>query len=72
MGKGDKIEFNFHGFGLISKEEAIVYDITDEYIQIDAEEEEKYRYKFSLKNGRCLNDNTDMGCKRTFDINTLK
>ena len=70
MKKGDKIEFDFHGFGVISKEDAIVYKITDEYIQIDAEDEE-YRYKFSLKNGRCLNDNTNMGCKRTININKL-
>ena len=68
MKKGDKIEFNFHGFGLTSKEEAVIYKVTKEYIQIDAEDEE-CMYKFCRKTGKCLNDNTYMGCKRTMDLN---
>ncbi len=70
MKKGDKTQFNFHGFGVISKEEATIHKITKEYIQIDAEEE-KYMYKFCRKTGRCLNDNTGMGCRRTMDLNAL-
>ena len=70
MKKGDKIEFNFHGFGVVSKEEAIIWKVTKDYIQIEAEDEE-YMYKFCRKTGKCLNDNTYMGCKRTMDLNAL-
>ncbi len=70
MKKGDKIKFNFHGFGTVSKEEAIIWEVTKDYIQIEAEDEE-YRYKFCRKTGKCLNDNTYMGCKRTMDLNSL-
>ena len=67
MKKGDIIKFNFHGFGLISQEEAEIYKVTKKYIQIDAEDEE-YMYKFCLNTGKCLNDNTYMGCYRTMDL----
>ena len=70
MKKGDEIEFNFHGFGKVSKEKATILKITDDYIQIDAEDAE-YRYKFCRKTGKCLNDNTFMGCYRTININAL-
>ena len=70
MKKGDTIEFNFYGFGLVSKEDAEIHKVTKDYIQIDAEDEQ-YMYKFCRKTGKCLNDNTDMGCKRTMDLNAL-
>lgn len=62
--KGDEISFNFHGFGLVSKELADVYKVTKDYIQIEAEDEE-FMYKFCRKTGKCLNDNKYMGCYRT-------
>lgn len=70
MKKGDTINFNFHGFGMVSKEEATIWKVTKDYIQIDAEDEE-YMYKFCRKTGKCLNDNTYMGCKRTMNLNAL-
>ena len=64
--KGDIIEFNFHGFGLVSQEDAEVTEVTDKYVEIDDE------YKFDLKTGKCLNDNTHMSCYRTLPKKHLK
>lgn len=60
--KGDKIKFNFHGFGLVSQAETTVTKIGRDYIQIEEGEPE---YKFDKITGKCLNDNTYMGCRRT-------
>ena len=70
MKKGDKIEINFHAYGLISKQLETICEVTNSYIQIDAEDE-KYKYKFCRKTGKCLNDNTFNGSKRTIDLNNL-
>jgi len=69
MKKGDKIKFNFHGFGLISQEETFITKVGKDYIQVDAGEPE---YKFDKKTGECLNDNTYMGCRRTLPKEYLK
>jgi len=60
--KGDAIKFNFHGFGVVSQEETEITKITKDYIQISDGEPE---YKFDRKTGKCLNDNTDFGCRRS-------
>jgi hypothetical protein len=60
--KGDTIKFNFHGFGVISQEETEITEITENYIQISHGEPE---YIFDRATGRCLNDNTDFGCRRS-------
>lgn len=60
--KGDTIKFNFHGFGVVSQEETEITKITKDYIQISDGEPE---YKFDRKTGKCLNDNTDFGCRRS-------
>jgi len=62
--KGQEIEFNFHGFGMVSQETVDVYKVTKEFIQIEAEDEQ-YMYKFDRKTGKCLNDNNYSGCYRT-------
>jgi len=62
MKKGDKIKFNFHGFGVVSQEDTIITEVNDNYFQISHGEPE---YRFNKKTGKCLNDNTDMGCYRT-------
>ena len=67
MKKGQKVVFNFHGFGQVSKEEAIVIDVKDDVITID-----KGNYKFSLSDGSCINDNTSMGCSRSLCNDYLK
>jgi len=59
---GQVIEFNFHGFGLVSQEETTVIDVNDKVITISDGEPE---YQFCAKTGKCLNDNVYMGCKRT-------
>lgn len=61
--KGDKVVFNFHGLGEISKEETTVYSREGDIIEVDSEEWEGY--KFDLKTGKCINDNNYMGCYRT-------
>lgn len=60
--KGDTIKFNFHAFGVVSQEETEIIEITKDYIQISDGDPE---YKFDRKTGKCLNDNTDFGCRRS-------
>jgi len=59
---GQTIKFNFHGFGMVSQEETEVIEVKNNVITISDGEPE---YQFDAKTGKCLNDNTYMGCKRT-------
>lgn len=60
--KGQVIEFNFHGFGVVLQEETTVIDVNNTVITISDGEPE---YQFCTKTGKCLNDNVFNGCKRT-------
>lgn len=61
--KGQEIKFNFHGFGLVSVEDAVITKVGKTYIEVDGE------WKFDKITGVCLNDNTYMGCYRKLPIN---
>jgi hypothetical protein len=72
MKKGKKITLYFHGAGTVSKEKRTVIDFTDAVITTNetihpdnghGEENER----FDRKTGKCLNDNTMFGFKRTID-----
>lgn len=70
--KSDTIIMYFDSFGLTSKEEQIILEVTDDTIIVDdtvhpdGKDEEEY-LTFDRKSGKCLNDNTFMGSKRRID-----
>lgn len=66
--KGSKVTMLFHGFGEVSEEEYSVVKVEGDIITLDTDEEPAKCYRFDTKTGRCLNDNTYMGCKRTLKL----
>ena len=61
---GDKITLNFHCAGVVSHEEMTVLYFDDETITTDDTEGGRI---FDRKTGKCLNDSTSFGSKRTID-----
>ncbi len=59
---------NFHGFGFTSEEEWPVLAFDGDTVVIGFNTIEEDSWKFDIHTGKCLNDNTDLGCSRTLKI----
>jgi len=72
MKVGDKVNFTFKCFGIVSVEETEVIDVDGDMITVsdtwtsDKSGQEE-NGKFSIKSGKCLNDNTSFGASRCLD-----
>lgn len=63
METGDKISMYFHFNGLVSESEETIHRIDENLIELKSEE--VFGFIFDRKTGRCLNDNTFGGARRT-------
>ena len=63
MKKGDKVTMLFHYAGLVSEESQAVYKVHKDGTVTLVND-----FRFDIKNGRCLNDNTFGGAKRTLKV----
>lgn len=72
MKKGTKIKMHFHCAGVTSNEEVTIKSVDEKTITItdtwhsDKSGEEE-NGMFDRKTGKCLNDNTSFGARRTID-----
>lgn len=62
---GDEITMYFHYAGLVSKEKTVVVEVDDKFVHLDRGGDEPW--KFDMKTGECLNDNTWGGARRTIE-----
>lgn len=65
METGDKITMYFHATGVVSKSEEIIHRVDEMLIELKSEE--VFGFIFDRKTGKCLNDNTFGGARRTID-----
>lgn len=65
---GDKATMNFHCAGVVSQEEYEVCLIDGDSITLSTDEDIDKCYKFNIKTGACINDNTTFGAKRTLKV----
>lgn len=68
MKKGDLIKIDFHAAGTVSTELEKVLKVDKNTVTIgDEYTEEQYQYQFDILTGKCLNDNTYGGGRRTLN-----
>jgi len=59
---GQNLTMFFEAGGMTSDEEIEIIDVDEKHVYLERDEDETW--KFSLKTGKCLNDNTFMGARR--------
>jgi hypothetical protein len=61
---GETATMEFHGGGVVSEEELEIVNIEGDFVFLDDGDGCDYGWKFDVNTGKCLNDNTFLGCKR--------
>ena len=66
----EKAIMQFHCCGIVSEENHKIIKKDGDIITLDTDEDLDKCYRFNLKTGKCLNDNTALGAKRTLKLKT--
>jgi hypothetical protein len=66
--EGSTVTMLFHCAGEVSEEEYTVVKKKGKVVTLDTSQEFSECYQFDTDTGRCLNDNTYLGCRRELKV----